>query len=111
VNIMLRKAEYMQKTTDDFVLPSCFLPKERRCPECTGNMEYRLIDISYQEKDMDIVIKITDIPALVCSKCDFQLISIRLAKELDVLVDAIFDSLRKQKSHLNIFHSEDGFSS
>ena len=70
-------------------------------------MEYRLIDISYQEKDMDIVIKITDIPALVCSKCDFQLISIRLAKELDVLVDAIFESLRKQKSHLNIFHSVD----
>ena len=87
------------------------LPKERRCPECAEYMEYRLIDISYQEKNIDVAIKITDLPALVCSECDFQLISIRLAKELDVLVDVIFDSLRKQKSHLNIFHSEDGFSS
>ena len=83
------------------------LPKERRCPECTGNMEYQLINISYQEKDIDVAIKIMDIPALVCSKCNFQLISIRLAKELDVLVDAIFASLRKQKNHLQIFHSVD----
>ena len=75
------------------------LPKERRCPECAENMEYRLINISYQEKDIDVAIKMGDIPALVCSKCNFQLISIRLAKELDVLVDAIFASLRKQKSH------------
>ena len=76
------------------------LPKERRCPECTRNMEYQLINISYQEKDIDVAIKITGVPALVCSKCDFQLISIRLAKELDVLVDAIFASLRKQKPPL-----------
>jgi len=81
------------------------LPKDRHCPECAGNMEFRLIDISYQEKNIDVAIKITDIPALVCSECDFQLISIRLAKELDVLVDAIFESLKKQKSYLNIFHS------
>ncbi len=68
-------------------------------------MEYQLINISYQEKDIEVTIKITDVPALVCSKCNFQLISIRLAKELDVLVDTIFDSLKKQKSHLEIFHS------
>ncbi len=67
------------------------LPKQRRCPECAGDMEYQLINISYQEKDIEVT-KITDVPALVCSKCNFQLISIRLAKELDVLVDAIFDS-------------------
>ena len=83
------------------------LPRKRHCSECTGNMEYQLINISYQEKDIDVAIKIMDVPALVCSKCGFQLISIRLAKELDVLVDAIFDSLRKQKSHLGIFHSVD----
>ena len=83
------------------------LPKKRHCPECAENMEYRLIDISYQETDIDVAIKIIGIPALVCSKCNFQLISIRLAKELDVLVDAIFASLRKQKSHLEIFHSVD----
>lgn len=83
------------------------LPKERHCPECTGNMEYRLINIFYQEKDIGVAIKIMNVPALVCSKCKFQLISIRLAKELDVLVDTIFDSLRKQKSHLELFHSVD----
>ena len=83
------------------------LPKQRRCPECTGNMEYQLINISYQEKDIDVAIKITGVPALVCSKCNFQIISIRLAKELDVLVDAIFASLKSQKSHLEIFHSVD----
>ena len=70
-------------------------------------MKYQLINISYRGKDIDVAIKIKDIPALVCSKCNFQLISIRLAKELDVLVDAIFDSLRKQKGHLKIFHSVD----
>jgi hypothetical protein len=83
------------------------LPKERHCPECAGNMEYQLISISYQEKDIDVAIKITGVPALVCSKCNFQLISIRLAKEIDVLVDAIFASLRKQKSPLKMFHSVD----
>jgi len=87
------------------------LPKKRRCPECTGNMEYQMINISYQEKDIDVAIKVTGVPALVCSNCSFQLISIRLAKEIDVLVDAIFASLRKQKSSLEIFHSEDGFTS
>jgi len=70
-------------------------------------MEYRLINISYQEKDMDVAVKITGVPALVCSKCDFQLMSTRLTKELDVLVDSIFASLRKEEPPLEIFHSVD----
>ena len=73
------------------------LPKMRSCPECKGVMKFKPITMNYEEKNLSVVIRISGIPALVCTECGFELISIQLAKSLDALIDPILDSLKKQQ--------------
>ncbi len=61
-------------------------------------MEFKLIMMNYEDPNLSIIIRISGIPALACTECGFELISIQLAKSLDALIDPIFDSLKKQQS-------------
>ncbi len=61
------------------------LPQMRSCPECKGVMEFKLITMNYEDPNLSIIIRISGIPALACTECGFELISIQLAKSLDSL--------------------------
>jgi YgiT-type zinc finger domain-containing protein len=89
----------IKKKTEEIAM----LPKMRSCPECNGPMEFRLITMNAEDKHLEVVIKISGVPALVCKECGFELVSMQTAKSLDALVDAIFDSLRKQQSVIKTF--------
>ena len=60
----------------------------------------KMLTLSIYPRDLylSIIIRISGIPALACTERGFELISIQLAKSLDVLIDPIFDSLKKQQS-------------
>jgi len=45
------------------------LIKKRKCPECGGWMEAKLINLNYKKRDIEIEVEVIGIPANVCTRC------------------------------------------
>ena len=68
------------------------LLKRRRCPECKGEMEPKLINLHYKKEKAELEVEVIGIPANVFSKCFYRIIPGKVAKHIDSLVDPIFES-------------------
>ena len=68
------------------------LIKKRKCPECGGGMEAKLINLNYKKRDIEIEVEVIGIPANVCTRCFYRIIPGKVAKYIDALVDPIFGS-------------------
>ncbi|MEA3436747.1 MAG: hypothetical protein BA871_07660 [Desulfuromonadales bacterium C00003096] len=68
------------------------LIKKRKCPECAGEMEAKLINLHYTKEGLDLEVEVIGIPANVCTKCFYRIIPGKVAKYIDSLVDPIFES-------------------
>ena len=68
------------------------LIRKRKCPECGGEMEAKLINLHYKKQDMEMEVEVIGIPANVCTRCFYRIIPGKVAKYIDALVDPIFES-------------------
>lgn len=68
------------------------LIKKRKCPECGGEMEAKLINLHYKKQDIEMEVEVIGIPANVCTECFYRIIPGKVAKYIDALVDPIFES-------------------
>ncbi len=68
------------------------LIKKRKCPECGGEMEAKLINLHYRKERADLEVEVIGIPANVCTRCFYRIIPGKVAKYIDSLVDPIFES-------------------
>ncbi len=68
------------------------LIRKRKCPECGGEMEAKLINLHYKKQDMEMEVEVIGIPANVCTRCFYRIIPGKVAKHIDALVDSIFES-------------------
>jgi len=77
------------------------LIKNRKCPECSGDMSPKLINMHYKKKYSEIQVDVIGIPANVCSKCFYRIIPGKIAKYIDSIIDPIFASeINKTESFL-----------
>lgn len=76
------------------------LLRKRKCPECGGQMQPRLINLLYKRDKSEIQIDVIGIPANVCAKCFYRIIPGKIAKYIDLLVDPIFESEIGQQEKL-----------
>lgn len=76
------------------------LLRERKCPECKGDMEPKLINLYYKKENSEIQVEVSGIPANVCSRCFYRIIPAKVAKHIDSLVDPIFESETKLKEKI-----------
>lgn len=70
---------------------------KRLCTECHEQMKPRLISMCYGEKQIPFSIEVVGIPASVCSKCNFRLIPAKIARYIDTIIDALFESFNQQQ--------------
>jgi hypothetical protein len=68
------------------------LLRKRKCPECGGEMQPRLINMVYTKPKCEIRIDVIGIPANVCTRCFYRIVPAIVAKYIDSLVDPIFES-------------------
>ena len=68
------------------------LIKKRKCPECGGEMEAKLINLNYKREGVDLEVEVIGIPANVCARCFYRIIPGKVAKYIDSLVDQLFES-------------------
>ena len=68
------------------------LIRKRKCPECGGEMEAKLINLHYKKQDIEMEVEVIGIPANVCTRCFYRIIPGKVAKYIDALVDPIFES-------------------
>ena len=68
------------------------LIRKRKCPECGGLMEAKLINLHYKKQDIEMEVEVIGIPANVCTRCFYRIIPGKVAKYIDALVDPIFES-------------------
>ncbi len=73
------------------------LIKKRKCPECGGEMEAKLINLHYKRESVDLEVEVIGIPANVCTRCFYRIIQGKVAKYIDTLVDPIFESEKSSK--------------
>src|ERR1035437_9615132 len=73
------------------------LTKKRKCPECGGGMEAKLINLNHKKRDIEMEVEVIGLPANVCTRCFYRIIPGKVAKYIDALVDPIFES---EKSHI-----------
>ena len=73
------------------------LLRKRKCPECKGEMEPKLINLHYKKEDSELELEVIGIPANVCSRCFYRIVPGKVAKYIDSLVDPIFESEKKHK--------------
>ena len=45
------------------------LTKKRKCPECSGEMQPKRINLLYKKEHCDLQVEVIGIPANVCIKC------------------------------------------
>lgn len=74
--------------------------KKRKCPECRGDMEPKLINLLYKKEGSKLQVEVIGIPASVCTKCFYRIIPGKVAKYLDSLVDPIFESDAKYEEKI-----------
>ncbi|MFV9692160.1 MAG: hypothetical protein ACNY01_14545 [Desulfobacteria bacterium] len=68
------------------------LVKKRKCPECGGEMEAKLINLNYKREGVDLEVEVIGIPANVCARCFYRVIPGKAAQYIDSLVDPLFES-------------------
>ena len=73
------------------------LIKKRKCPECGGEMEVKLINLHYKREGVDLEVEVIGIPANVCTRCFYRIIHGKVAKYIDSFVDPIFESENSRK--------------
>lgn len=73
------------------------LIKKRKCPECGGEMEVKLINLHYKREGVDLEVEVIGIPANVCTRCFYRIIHGKVAKYIDSFVDPIFESEKSRK--------------
>jgi hypothetical protein len=71
--------------------------RKRKCPECSGEMIPKLINLLYRKENCETQIEVIGIPANVCTKCFYRIIPGKIAKYIDSLVDPIFESQLNQE--------------
>jgi len=76
------------------------LIKKRKCPECGGGMEAKLINLNYKKQDIEMEVEVIGIPANVCTRCFYRIIPGKVAKYIDALVDPIFESDKSRKEKI-----------
>jgi hypothetical protein len=76
------------------------LIKKRKCPECTGEMEAKLINLHYKKEGVDLEVEVIGIPANVCTRCFYRIVPGKVAKHIDSLVDPIFESEKFRKENI-----------
>ncbi len=76
------------------------LLKKRKCPECKGDMEPKLINLHYNKENSELEVEVIGIPANVCLKCFYRIIPGKVAKHIDSLIDPIFKSEVKYKEKI-----------
>ena len=76
------------------------LVKKRKCPECGGEMDAKLINLHYKKEGVDIEVEVIGIPANVCVRCFYRIIPGKVAKHIDSLVDPIFESEKNCKEKI-----------
>jgi len=76
------------------------LVKKRKCPECGGEMEAKLINLNYKREGVDLEVEVIGIPANVCTKCFYRIIHGKVAKYIDSLVDPLFESEKSREEKL-----------
>ncbi len=74
--------------------------KKRKCPECGGEMNPRLINLLYKRNKCDIQVDVIGIPANVCAKCYYRIIPGKIAKYIDSIVDPIFETEIRQQEKI-----------
>jgi YgiT-type zinc finger domain-containing protein len=70
--------------------------KSRPCPECGTMMEPRSINLHYERKGSDLHVEVIGIPANVCPRCFSRLIPADVAKQIDGLVDPLYERVDQQ---------------
>lgn len=70
--------------------------KPRPCPECRNLMEPRSINLHYEQKGSDLHVEVIGIPANVCPRCFTRLIPAEVAKQIDALIDPLFERVQQQ---------------
>lgn len=76
------------------------LLRKRKCPECKGEMEPKLINLHYKKEDSELQLEVIGIPGNVCSRCFYRIVPGKVAKYIDSLVDPIFESEKKHKEKI-----------
>ncbi len=76
------------------------LLRKRKCPECKGEMEPKLINLHYKKEDSELQLEVIGIPANVCFRCFYRIVPGKVAKYIDSLVDPIFESEKKLKEKI-----------
>jgi len=66
------------------------LLKHRSCPECSGEMTPKRINMLYRKENSEIQVDVIGIPANVCNNCYYRIIPGRIAKYIDSIIDPIF---------------------
>lgn len=76
------------------------LLRERKCPECHGEMHPQLINMVYRKEQSEIQVEVIGIPANVCARCFYRIIPGKVAKYIDALVDPLFESEMRQSEKI-----------
>ena len=76
------------------------LLKKRICPECQGEMNPQLINMLYKKEHSELQIEVIGIPANVCTQCFYRIITGKVAKFIDALVDPIFEFEMSQQEKI-----------
>ena len=71
--------------------------KKRKCPECSGEMLPKLINLLYKKENCEMQVEVIGIPANVCTKCFYRIIPGKVASYIDSLVDPVFESQINQE--------------
>jgi hypothetical protein len=59
-------------------------------------MEPRVINMHYERKGSDLHVEVIGIPANVCPCCHYRLIPAKVAKQIDTLIDPLYERVQQQ---------------
>lgn len=82
--------------------------KNFKCPECGGAYKEDVIKMTYDIRNTRIVIK--NVPAKVCKKCGNELLSGRIAKDVDLLVSRVSEDVERFAKNLSLPHKKHSIS-
>ena len=63
-------------------------------------MEPRTINLHYERKGSELHVEVIGIPANVCPRCLYRLIPGEVAKEIDALIDPLYERVDQQNREI-----------